>query len=83
MKLEDYPTPETDQYIGEYDEDTMTEGEIAMCQYAASLERRLAACREVLGELERYPIARGYPDGPCLNWEDMNDIKEVLELTKP
>lgn len=33
------PTPETDAYIGEQDEDNMTEGEIAMCELARRLER--------------------------------------------
>lgn len=32
-------TPETDAYIGEDNEDDMTEGEIAMCEFAREMER--------------------------------------------
>jgi SMC interacting uncharacterized protein involved in chromosome segregation len=39
------PTPETDAYIGEQDEDNMTEGEIAMCELARRLERELNAAK--------------------------------------
>jgi hypothetical protein len=34
-------TPRTDAYIGEGQEDCMTEGEIAMCDFARQLEREL------------------------------------------
>jgi hypothetical protein len=42
------PTPETDAYIGEQDEDNMTEGEIAMCELARRLERERDKARAAL-----------------------------------
>ena len=39
-------TPETDAYIGEDNEDNMTEGEIAMCEFARRLERQRNDARE-------------------------------------
>lgn len=35
-------TPRTDKYIGDGNEDNMTEGEIAICLFARTLERELA-----------------------------------------
>lgn len=40
------PTPITDAYIGSGQEDCMTEGEIAMCEFARKLERQLSAVTE-------------------------------------
>jgi F0F1-type ATP synthase membrane subunit b/b' len=49
-------TPRTDAYIGDQDGTYMTEGEIAVCDFARQLERELAACQagqaELLARLE-------------------------------
>lgn len=46
------PTPETNAFIGDQDEDCMTEGEIALCKFTRSLEQRLAESQEKLSILE-------------------------------
>lgn len=35
---------------------------------------------EILEELAKYPVARGHPDGPCLDRQDMRDIEDVLDI---
>lgn len=42
------PTPETDAYIGEQNENNMTEGEIAMCEFSRRLERERDEARAAL-----------------------------------
>lgn len=78
MNLDDYKTPETDAAIY-----PMDQIDVVWPDFARELERRLAACRDVLSDLERYPVARIYPDGPCIDSEDMKAIREVLALTGP
>lgn len=48
------PTPITDAYIGSGQEDCMTEGEIAMCEFARKLERQLAAVTEQRDRLAEF-----------------------------
>ena len=55
-------TPITDEYIGDGNDDNMTEGEIAMCEFARNLERQLAERtdeRDALAEALR-AILSGY-----------------------
>jgi len=44
------PTPRTDAYIGNQDGTYMTEGEIAMCNFARDLERENEAMRAAIQE---------------------------------
>jgi hypothetical protein len=44
-------TPRTDAYIGDGNDDNMTEGEIAMCDFARTLETELAAVTKQRDEL--------------------------------
>lgn len=88
MNLSDYKTPEAHAH---FHENVWSESNYGArrplsqrdIDFAKDLERRLLACREVLEDLARYPIAQSYPDGPCIEREDMNLIKEVLALTEP
>jgi len=83
MKIQDYPTPETDLRADDECQDYYgMKFEGVHADFARLVERRLAACREVLEELARYVVASAYPDGPCIESEDMKAIKEVLEQTK-
>lgn len=41
-------------------------------------EKLLAQALEALQTVARYPIARGYPDGPCIDREDMKEIQEAI-----
>ena len=33
---------------------------------------------ELLEDLSRYPVATTYPDGPCIEWQDMEELKAIL-----
>ena len=33
---------------------------------------------EALKTIASYPVARGYPDGPCIESEDMKEIKAII-----
>jgi len=58
-------TPETDAYIGNTSEDDMTEGEIAMCEFARKMERERNEARR-----EAVAFRDGYCTAPCpLPWE--------------
>ena len=65
-------TPRTDNYIGDSDDDCMTEGEIAMCDFSRSLEIELIAVTKQRDELA----------------EELKNLKELaypliaLEVTK-
>lgn len=88
--LQQAPTPETDAYIGEDNDDNMTEGEIALCEFARRLERRLAAALAVIEAIEDR-----YIDGcdTYADWKFMGDtareslrhmqgiIDETVDLT--
>ena len=58
MKTSD--TPETDAYIGEGNDDNMTEGEIALCEFARKMERERNSFKKAIcgALLELYPPAR-------------------------
>lgn len=70
-------TPLTDAFIGELDGTYMTEGEIAMCDFARSLEAKLAS-------LDWRPVAAGLPtegdedDVGDVEWSDGVDIWQGL-----
>ena len=75
------PTPETDTAWMAYQMDsTCHEGD--PWGLAARLERRLTIAREALETISRMPIARLYPDGPCIERSDMDEVLKALELTK-
>lgn len=44
------PTPETDAFIGDQDEECMTEGEIALCKFTRELEQKAAEQIEELNQ---------------------------------
>ena len=52
-------------------------------QELAESGRRLAVAREALETVARLPIARMYPDGPCLERSDMEEVRNALTLTAP
>ena len=81
MNITDYPTPETDAAC----DATYAQGvaHIPLVGFMENLERRLAACREVLAALLRYPVARYYPDGPCIDEDDFDAVRDVLVATRP
>ncbi len=33
---------------------------------------------EALMTISAYPVARSYPDGPCIEWEDMRVIRAII-----
>ena len=33
---------------------------------------------EALKEVSRLPVAGSYPDGPCLEWDDMDMVKKAI-----
>ena len=57
-------TPRTDAYIGDGNDDDMTEGEIAMCEFARSLETELAAVTKQRDELAAFIESLVDANGP-------------------
>ena len=57
--MSERPTPITDAYIGDFNDDDMTEGEIAMCEFARNLERQLAEAREEIGRIRKFATVNG------------------------
>lgn len=56
-----------------------------MCDALVDMHARLSpdvvlAVVELLEDLSRYVIARTYPDGPCLEKQEADEIKRILEL---
>lgn len=45
---------------------------------ARQLERENVQMREIIETLSRYPVASVYPDGPCIERSDMDDIRAIL-----
>jgi hypothetical protein len=57
---------------------------LAMEELARQAEKAEAACaamREALETVASYPVARSYPDGPCLDSSDMAEVKEALSTS--
>ena len=80
------PTPETDSVRNKSGNVTQfadllkfSKSQTLLCE---DLERRLTIAREALKTISRMPIARLYPDGPCIERSDMNEALKALELTK-
>ena len=76
--------PETDAAWVAYQMDsTCDEGE--PWGLAARLERRLTIAREALKTISRMTISHlyPYPDGPCIDRSDMEEVLTALKLTKP
>jgi hypothetical protein len=53
------------------------------CAGIADPEAAIQAAREVLTDLAAMPVARAYPDGPCLYREDMEAVKAALAQLSP
>jgi hypothetical protein len=56
--------PETDAYIGDDNDDNMTEGEIAMCEFARRLERERNEARK-----EAELLRDAYEEAVVFAWE--------------
>lgn len=57
--MSERPTPITDAYIGDFNDDDMTEGEIAMCEFARNLERQLSEAREEISRIRKFATVNG------------------------
>jgi hypothetical protein len=67
------PTPRTDAFIGNQDGTYMTEGEIAMCNFARELERELIAANAQIVAL------RGAIEGIECDARDLRKFKKFPE----
>lgn len=47
------------------------------------MEKAITEAREILTDLSRLPISRGFPDGPCLSREDMEEVKSAIAKLTP
>ena len=74
------PTPETDSWIGH----GIGGLDVVPASRAKDLEIRLTIAREALEIISRMTISHlyPYPDGPCIDRSDMEEVLTALELTK-
>ena len=83
MNLSHIPTPINDQFtlfMNGADDSTHL---VALDLLSRDLERRLTVARDALETVAQLPIARMYPDGPCLERSDMEEVRKALTLTAP
>lgn len=75
------PTPETDVWSG-YGIGGL---EVVPASRAKDPEIRLTIAREALETISRMTISHlyPYPDGPCIDRSDMEEVLTALKLTKP
>lgn len=53
-----------------------------LCALARAQDAALQVCVTALETLKGYPIARGYPDGPCLDKADHGEVIAALAAAK-
>jgi len=78
-------TPRTDAYIGDGNDDNMTEGEIAMCEFARTLETELATVTKQRDKLAfaLRDILNDEPDSPLWKIKAAVDALVLAEEVYP